>query len=138
MTWFNDLWSYEPRYNTWSLIDCIGYIPAPREGHSAAIVDDVMYVFGGRLENGDDLGDLAALDLLHRRWYTFQNMGRSPSPRSGQSMTVYRKQIFVFAGEPSSLPYGDPTELSLLYVLDTTKIRYPGGKRRPAPEPSAT
>jgi len=31
-----------------------GYFPAAREGHSAAIVGDMMYVFGGRLTSGRD------------------------------------------------------------------------------------
>ena len=109
-----------------------------------------MYIFGGRTEEGTDLGDLAAFRITSRRWYTFQNMGPSPSPRSGHSMTAYGKQIVVLAGEPSSAPR-DPGELSLVYVLDTSKIRYPNdqqiqqtptgervpGNRRPSGERSA-
>ncbi|KIV95771.1 hypothetical protein PV10_03386 [Exophiala mesophila] len=122
--WFNDVWTYSPATNSWAQQDCIGYIPAPREGHSAALVNDVMYIFGGRTEEGTDLGDLAAFRIPFKRWYTFQNMGPSPSPRSGHSMTAYREKIIVLAGEPSSAPR-DPSELSLVYVLDTAKIRYP-------------
>ena len=109
-----------------------------------------MYIFGGRSEEGTDLGDLAAFRITSRRWYTFQNMGTSPSPRSGHSMTAYGKQIVVLAGEPSSAPM-DAGELSLVYVLDTSKIRYPvdqqiqqtpvgervPGNRRPSTEKSA-
>lgn len=109
-----------------------------------------MYIFGGRTEEGTDLGDLAAFRITSRRWYTFQNMGPSPSPRSGHSMTAYGKQIVVLAGEPSSAPR-DPQELSLVYVLDTAKIRYPNdqqiqqtpsgervpGNRRPSAERTA-
>lgn len=112
----------------WTQLDCIGYIPAPREGHSAALVNDVMYIFGGRTEEGADLGDLAAFRITSRRWYTFQNMGPSPSPRSGHSMTAFGKQIVVLAGEPSSAPR-DAGELSLVYVLDTSKIRYPNDQQ---------
>lgn len=122
--WFNDVWTYSPVTNSWTQQDCIGYIPAPREGHSAALVNDVMYIFGGRTEEGTDLGDLAAFRISSKRWYTFQNMGPSPSPRSGHSMTAYRDKIIVLAGEPSSAPR-DPAELSMVYVLDTAKIRYP-------------
>ena len=122
--WFNDVWTYDPHTNTWTQQDCIGYIPAPREGHSAALVNDVMYIFGGRTEEGTDLGDLAAFRISSRRWYTFQNMGPSPSPRSGHSMTAHGKQIIVLAGEPSSAPR-DTAELSTVYILDTAKIRYP-------------
>lgn len=87
-----------------------------------------MYIFGGRTEEGTDLGDLAAFRITSRRWYTFQNMGPSPSPRSGHSMTAFGKQIVVLAGEPSSEPR-DAGELSLVYVLDTSKIRYPNDQQ---------
>lgn len=39
-------------------------------------------------------------------------------------MTAFGTQIVVLAGEPSSAPR-DPGELSLVYTLDTSKIRYP-------------
>ncbi|KAJ5198800.1 uncharacterized protein N7498_007917 [Penicillium cinerascens] len=122
--WFNDVWSYDPRANAWTEVDCVGFIPTPREGHAAALVNDVMYVFGGRTDEGLDLGDLSAFRISTRRWYSFQNMGPAPSPRSGHSMTAFGKQIIVMAGEPSSAPR-DPAELSMAYILDTSKIRYP-------------
>jgi DNA repair exonuclease SbcCD ATPase subunit len=130
--WFNDVWSYSPQTNSWTQLECIGYIPSPREGHAAALVGDVMYIFGGRTEEGSDLGDLAAFRISSRRWYTFQNMGPSPSPRSGHSMTTVGKQIVILAGEPSSAPR-DPVELGLAYVLDTAKIRYPPDSASQAP-----
>lgn len=110
------------------MLDCIGYIPAPREGHAAAIVDDVMYIFGGRTEEGADLGDLASFKITTRRWYTFQNMGPAPSPRSGHSMTAYGKQIVVLAGEPSTASR-EVQDLATVYVLDTSKIRYPNDQQ---------
>ncbi|KAL2019582.1 hypothetical protein VTK56DRAFT_9479 [Thermocarpiscus australiensis] len=136
--WFNDVWSYDPVTNSWSQLDCIGYIPSPREGHAAALVDDVMYVFGGRNEEGADLGDLAAFRITSRRWYTFQNMGPSPSPRSGHSMTTVGKTIVVVGGEPSSAATA-VNDLALVYCLDTTKIRYPNdsGANQNAPRNQA-
>jgi hypothetical protein len=44
-------------------MQCIGFIPSPREGHAAALVDDVIYVFGGRGVDGKDLSDLAAFKI---------------------------------------------------------------------------
>lgn len=122
--WFNDVWAFDPRANAWTEFDCVGFIPTPREGHASALVNDVMYVFGGRTEEGTDLGDLSAFRISTRRWYSFQNMGPAPSPRSGHSMTAFGKQIIVMAGEPSSAPR-DAAELSMAYILDTSKIRYP-------------
>jgi DNA repair exonuclease SbcCD ATPase subunit len=122
--WFNDVWSYDPRTNQWTQLDCIGFIPPPREGHAAALVNDVMYVFGGRSSEGNDLGDLAAFRISSRRWYTFQNMGPSPSPRSGHTMSTVGTKIVVLGGEPS-VPTRSQEELQLVYVLETAKIRYP-------------
>lgn len=83
-----------------------------------------MYIFGGRTQEGIDLGDLAAFRISSRRWYMFQNMGHSPSARSGHSMTAFGRHIVVLAGEPSS-SVSEKNELSLAYILDTSKIRYP-------------
>lgn len=87
-----------------------------------------MYIFGGRTEEGADLGDLAAFRISTRRWYTFQNMGPSPSPRSGHSMTAYGKQVVVLAGEPSTATR-EASDLSTVYLLDTSKIRYPNDQQ---------
>jgi len=57
---YNDTWCLDIATAEWAELSCIGYIPVPREGHAAAMVDDVVYVFGGRDVNGKDLGDLAA------------------------------------------------------------------------------
>ncbi|ORY09193.1 hypothetical protein BCR34DRAFT_375419 [Clohesyomyces aquaticus] len=130
VNWFNDVWTYEPRTNSWSELDCIGYIPVAREGHSATLVNDTMYIFGGRTQEGVDLGDLAAFRISSRRWYMFQNMGHSPSPRSGHSMTAFGKHVICLAGEPSSSA-SNREELSMAYILDTSKIRYPPNENAP-------
>lgn len=75
---YNDTWRFDPKTGEWTELSCIGYIPVPREGHAAAMVDDVMYVFGGRDVNGKDLGDLAAfritsqlIDAVIRDWLLY-------------------------------------------------------------------
>lgn len=60
---YNDTWQFDVPTRTWKEVTCIGFIPVPREGHAAALVDDVMYVFGGRGVDGKDLGDLAAFKI---------------------------------------------------------------------------
>lgn len=60
---YNDTWRFDLATRKWSELTCIGFIPSPREGHAAALVDDVMYVFGGRGVDGKDLGDLAAFKI---------------------------------------------------------------------------
>ena len=45
-------------------------------------------------------------------------------------MTAFGKHVVVLAGEPSSAP-SDRGELSLAYILDTSKIRYPANESQP-------
>lgn len=60
---YNDTWTYDTASRAWAELHCIGFIPSPREGHSAALVDDVVYVYGGRGVDGKDLGDLGAFKI---------------------------------------------------------------------------
>lgn len=60
---YNDTWSFDLQTKRWSELQCIGFIPSPREGHAAAIVDDVIYIFGGRGLDGKDLNDLSAFKI---------------------------------------------------------------------------
>ncbi|KAG8938120.1 Negative regulator of mitotic exit [Tulasnella sp. 419] len=40
----------------------------PGDGHAAALVVDVMYMFEGRGVDGKDLGDLAAFEISSNFW----------------------------------------------------------------------
>lgn len=71
---YNDTWTYDTAVRAWAELHCIGFIPSPREGHSAALVDDVVYVYGGRGVDGKDLGDLGAFKIsstysMQRRYW---------------------------------------------------------------------
>ncbi len=61
--WYNDTWSFDISTRKWTELQCMGSIPSPRRGHAAVLIDDFMYVFGGRAVDGTSLGDLTALNL---------------------------------------------------------------------------
>lgn len=113
--------------NSWKLLTCVGNIPKGREQHAAAVIDGVMYVFGGRGEKDQELGDLVAFQIVNRCWYSFQDMESSPSPRSGHSLCVHDEKIFLIGGEPwrgyewKGQEVID--ELTSIYTLDTSKIK---------------
>lgn len=129
--WYSDTWCFDPHTLTWTQLDCAGYIPSPCEGHSATVVGDIMYVFGGRSSEGKDLGALSALKIPSRKWFSFQNMGPGPSPRSGHSMTAFAgHKVLIMGGECPEFDPLDPTgqdiaSTNLVYVLDTSRINYP-------------
>ncbi|KAJ7431841.1 hypothetical protein B0H11DRAFT_2128705 [Mycena galericulata] len=120
---YNDTWTFDLTTRKWSELQCIGFIPSPREGHAAALVDDVIYIFGGRGVDGKDLGDLAAFKISNQRWYMFQNMGPSPSGRSGHAMAAVGTKVYVLGGE--SFTPSKTDDSGLVHVLDTKHIKYP-------------
>lgn len=84
---YNDTWVFDTTTNIWTELTCIGFIPSPREGHAASLVDDVIYVFGGRGVDGKDLGDLGAFKIssesTHCIWYTIHKPERNFQTNDG-------------------------------------------------------
>lgn len=140
--WYSDTWVYDPLANSWSSLECTGFVPAPCEGHPATIIGDIMYVFGGRSAGGKDLGTLSALKISARKWFSFQNMGPAPSPRSGHSMTAFGgHKILIMGGESPELDPENPNAYvneeesnNVVYVLDTSRISYPPSANDPLSE----
>jgi hypothetical protein len=82
-----------------------------------------------------DLSDLAAFKLSSaflmracgfnnidipfsdQRWYKFQNMGPSPSGRSGHAMASFQGKVFVLGGESFAPSKND----DLTHYLDTSE-----------------
>ncbi|PKC64038.1 hypothetical protein RhiirA1_537349 [Rhizophagus irregularis] len=132
-TYYNDTWCYDIQENVWTELSCIGYIPTPREYHGATIVNDVMYIFGGRVKEGYELGDLCAFRISNLRWYKFPNLGPSPSPRFGLTMTLSQDKVYIFGGESF---HTRPDEDGTIHILDTSKIKFPTGTKLAQPNPS--
>jgi len=61
--WYNDTWSFDISTRKWTELQCTGSIPSPRTGHAAVVINNVMYVFGGKAVDETILGDLSALNL---------------------------------------------------------------------------
>ena len=102
---YNDTWTYDTISRTWAELHCIGFIPSPREGHSAALVDDVVYVYGGRGVDGKDLGDLGAFKIsstfpVQRRYSLLRFIRKNDeliirSMKSSVAMRFRSKMVYV-------------------------------------------
>ncbi|KAF8499889.1 hypothetical protein F5888DRAFT_117232 [Russula emetica] len=117
---FNDTWSFNISTRKWTELQCTGSIPSPRGGHAAVLIDDVMYVFGGRAIDGTNLGGLTAFKLSTQRWTAFQDVGSSPSGRFGHAMACDGTRVFVLGGELSPGAQVEVDEAKLIHVLDTS------------------
>jgi len=101
---YNDIWTYNTTSRTWAELHCIGFIPPPREGHSAALVDDIVYVYGGRGVDGKDVGDLGGFRIsgaypMQRR-YSLQFIRKSDEliihlTKSSAAVRFRSKMVYV-------------------------------------------
>jgi len=60
---YNDVWYYDTLTKEWEEIIIDTFTPIPRESHGSTLVNDVIYVFGGRTIDGKELSDLAAFGI---------------------------------------------------------------------------
>ncbi|CAG8467955.1 11154_t:CDS:10 [Scutellospora calospora] len=125
---YNDMWCYDIHDNTWTQLSCVGFIPYPRKYHSATIVDGIIYVFGGVNSEGQETNDLTSFQISTQRWFMFQNMGPSPSPRYLHTMSATNEKIFVFGGDSKKSLKSD--EDWIIHVLDTSRIKYPNKEQQ--------
>ncbi|CAD5225776.1 unnamed protein product [Bursaphelenchus xylophilus] len=77
-----------------------GQGPSPRESHTSTLYENdkqkFLFIYGGM--NGDRLGDMWILDLVHLAWREIQPHGEIPRPRSLHSASLVGDRVFVFGG----------------------------------------
>ncbi|XP_023346001.1 kelch domain-containing protein 2 [Eurytemora carolleeae] len=92
--WSNQLVYYNSEKNRWVWPNFSGTPPSPRAAHSAAIISDKVYIFGGR-HSENRLNDLHCLDLVSMTWTSLLLPSDSPPVgRSWQSLTP------IYTGKP--------------------------------------
>lgn len=119
---FNDLHSGHVDVKSGSIVwvrpSSTGTPPPPRSGHSASLVGERMFVFGG----GDArraLNDLHVLDLAAMAWSRPSDTGVLPPPRGGHAAAAVGTLIAVFGGaSPDGHGFND------LHLLDTAYSPY--------------
>ena len=89
---YNDTWLFDVSAQKWTELQCTGCVPSPRHGHAAALVDDVMYVFGGRDVERRDMGDLICLNLSSKWFGKFNPCARSHTTSSSGMVHVAKKR----------------------------------------------
>lgn len=50
----NDVWVFNVNSKTWSQLVCSGAVPPPRSYHTAHMIDHLMFVVGGRMQDTED------------------------------------------------------------------------------------
>lgn len=64
-----DLFCFDTNTLQWSKPKVSGMIPAPRSGHSACVINDAMFIFGGfEKETRQQSQDVYKLNLKSLKW----------------------------------------------------------------------
>jgi hypothetical protein len=104
--------------------------------HTATLVGDCIFVFGGSAEQEGDtfaLNDLHIVAINNFAWQKPFVLGQPPAPRSGHSASLIGRKIYIFGG----LSQG--TFLNDIHTFDTDTYEWslvvPDPSSGPAPSP---
>lgn len=117
---FNDLWAYDLELKRWTQVTPHGATPPARYGHASAVVEDCLFIMGGRTQRGEPLNDFFAYKITSQRWYTFQVSAASWPHQIDPVFSVVKTRLLLYSG---SMPREAPGSDALIYSLDTSKIK---------------
>ena len=122
--WFNDVWEYDSHSNIWTELSAASESwPRARSNHASALVNGIMYIFGGRDSMGNALGDLIAFNFETRCWYNLDAYaGTAPTPRWGHTMTVDSTRIVLLGGRSSGVSEQKGDWIHTLETWDTNQM----------------
>jgi len=96
--YYNDLWRYDGRSNTWTKMNPSGDIPTGRWGHSADVLGNRMLVFGGNTPIGNVVNDIYSYDFTNNQWQLLQVVVNAPSPRFAHVSGVIGSNLYIYGG----------------------------------------
>ncbi|KAK3838342.1 MAG: hypothetical protein JOS17DRAFT_679245, partial [Linnemannia elongata] len=127
-----------------------GDIPPPLVGATMTIVDDKLFLFGGRLiQNRQMTNSLFVLNLNDFHWQNVSEideneMGAPPTERYFHSANAYKNSIVIFGGmgpsssgsaegQPQDLVVFDDIKILDLDLLQWRQVRIPSSPHAPKP-----
>lgn len=134
----NDVWCFDTLINKWTQLQTTGDVPLPVNEHSAVIVGDRLYVYGGNDFSGAIYDTLHSLDLHTLKWLKLSTelSVDGPGARCGHSITYIPKlnQLVIMGGDKNDYIYSeqgnfktyeefDGQELgTMIYTLDLPTV----------------
>lgn len=121
-----DLWCFDTLINKWMQLNTTGEVPLPVNEHSAVIVGDRLYIYGGNDFSGTIYDSLYSLDLHSLKWSKLNKdfSVSGPGPRCGHSMTYIPKlnQLLIMGGDKNDYVCSDPENFSTYEEFDGQEI----------------
>lgn len=101
----NDTWMLDLNTFAWKKLITNGTIALARSMHTATLVDNEMYIFGGfvhdRLKTWKCTSSMQCLNLDSYKWINFSSVYR-PNPRAGHAAIEHHGRIYIWSGRDDS------------------------------------
>ena len=111
VSWFD---VYDPATNTWTALPDA---PRTRDHFHVAIVNDKLYVIGGRRSSGITnqvfaltIPEVDVYDFATGQWSTLPGGSNLPTPRAGACTVVLGEEVIVVGGETNAVEANKETE----------------------------
>ena len=112
---FNDLFVLDVQLWSWQKLDPQGEAPVPRSGHSAALIEDKMVVYGG-WSSEEQLADLHILHMEEMRWEAVEVGGNPHWNHTAVGVEACPNGlVFVFGGASGVLEGDDKVAATNAY-----------------------
>ena len=100
VAWFDE---YDPKTDKW---ETLADAPRPRDHIQVAVIDDKLYVAGGRLSSAKtnqmlntNIKEVDVYDFKAKKWTTLDASNNIPTLRGGSASVAFEKYILVIGGE---------------------------------------
>jgi hypothetical protein len=103
-TWKNDLYMFDTTTNQWShAVYKDDFAMSRRQGHTATLIGDKIYVFGGFSDAGMASSELWTLSVNPDadgtyEWSVLTTSGLNPTPRQGHVAGLILKRFYIILG----------------------------------------
>lgn len=113
----NDVWCFDPAANKWTQVPTTGNVPPPTNEHSACVVGDKLFVYGGNDFSGIIYLLMYVLDLTNFSWQKVLADGEvaGPGPRCGHLMTFIPRyhKLVIMGGDKNDYVKDDPNDFDV-------------------------
>eukprot|EP00727_Mastigamoeba_balamuthi_P010688 m51a1_g6241 hypothetical protein (695) ;mRNA; f:10946-14108 len=114
--YLGDVWILSTASMTWYAPAVKGQAPAPRYAHSATVIGNLIYVFGGCAE-AMCFRDIWTLDTAKMEWSKVHTKGGTPpAPRAYHAAAAVGSSLLVFGGRAGNQYFND------LFMFDTATL----------------
>lgn len=95
---------FDPETRSWTVVGEGGGTPPARDGHSAVVVGDIMYMFGGFEEESQRFSrETYAFNFKTEQWSEMRTSGQIPQWRDFHTACAIGSQMFVFGGRSDQM-----------------------------------